>query len=79
MTLIQHPHPHAEVVAWTDERVAIHHAAAWDAWLHGTVAVMHDGDHDVLVVPVEELRDTAQHYAERLYRLGSVKRLTDRA
>ena len=38
MTLIQNPHPHAEVVAWTDERVAVHHAAAWDAWLHGTVA-----------------------------------------
>jgi len=75
MTALQVPSPRAEVVAWTDERVAVHHAAAWDAWLHGAVAVVNDGDHDVLVVPMIELPAAARHVAERLYALGSIHRV----
>lgn len=75
MTQIRIPRPRAEVVAWTDERVAAHHAVAWDAWLHGTVAVYDESGHDVLVVPMSSPSMTALHVAERLYTLGAVRRI----
>jgi hypothetical protein len=76
MSELRIPRPRAEVVAWTDDLVSPYRNAAWDAWLHGTVAVLeHDGQ-DVLVVPMAEPPAQARRVAERLYALGAVQRLT---
>lgn len=75
MTELRIPRPRAEVVPWTDDLVSSYRMRAWDAWLHGSVAVVERDGHDLLVVPLDAVTRAGQLVAERLYRLGAVLRL----
>jgi hypothetical protein len=75
MSELRIPRPRAEVVPWTDDLVSSYRSQAWDAWLHGSVAVLEYDGHDVLVVPPDAVSRSGQRFAERLYLLGAVQRL----
>ncbi|HEX4189810.1 MAG TPA: hypothetical protein VHZ06_02345 [Marmoricola sp.] len=60
------------VSTWdVDETVAPYHDEVWSAWLHGTVAAVHDAGRLLLLVPVAILTPAAIALALRLYKVGS--------
>lgn len=62
-----------DVAAWDgDEIVSAYHDEVWSAWLHGSVAAVHDEDRLQLLVPVDLLTPAAVGLALRLYDVGSV-------
>jgi hypothetical protein len=64
-----------EVASWERDSATRFHDEVWAAWLHGTVAAVHDAGRLLLVVPVAVLTPAAIALAMRLYRVGSVKLL----
>lgn len=62
-----------EVSTWERGRAVGFHDEVWAAWLHGSVAALHDAGRLLLVVPVAVLTPAAVALAMRLYRVGSVK------
>lgn len=61
-----------EVAPWTGDPVVRYHDEVWSAWLHGSVAAIHDAGLLLLVVPVAVLTPAAVALALRLYKVGSV-------
>jgi hypothetical protein len=61
-----------EVRPWTEECVGEHHDEVWSAWLHGSVAALHDAGRLLLLVPMAVVTPAAVLLALRLYRLGAV-------
>ncbi len=60
-----------EVASWERDRALGFHDEVWTAWLHGTVAAVHDAGRLLLVVPVAVLTPAAIALALRLYKVGS--------
>lgn len=60
-----------EVASWERDPAVPFHDEVWSAWLHGTVAAVHDAGRLLLVVPVAVLTPAAIALALRLYRVGS--------
>jgi len=60
------------VVAWDGDALVTYHDDVWSAWLHGSVAAVHDAGRLLLLVPVAILTPAAVALALRLYRVGSV-------
>lgn len=63
---------HVDVATWDGEVAVSYHDEVWAAWLHGTVAAVHDAGRLLLVVPVAILTPAAVALALRLYSVGSV-------
>ena len=61
-----------DVATWDGEAAVSYHDEVWAAWLHGTVAAVHDAGKLLLVVPVAILTPAAVALALRLYSVGSV-------
>lgn len=61
-----------DVATWDGEAAVRYHDEVWSAWLHGTVAAVHDAGKLLLLVPVAILTPAAVALALRLYRVGSV-------
>lgn len=61
-----------DVATWEGEAALRYHDEVWSAWLHGTVAAVHDAGRLLLVVPVAILTPAAVALALRLYSVGSV-------
>jgi len=61
-----------DVATWDGEAVVSYHDEVWSAWLHGTVAAVHDAGKLLLLVPVAILTPAAVALALRLYSVGSV-------
>lgn len=61
-----------EVAPWTGDPVVSYHDEVWSAWLHGSVAAVHNAGRLLLVVPVAVLTPAAVALALRLYKVGSV-------
>lgn len=61
-----------EVAPWTGDPVVHYHDEVWSAWLHGSVAAIHQAGLLLLVVPVAVLTPAAVALALRLYKVGSV-------
>ena len=64
--------PDVDVATWDGEAAASYHDEVWSAWLHGTVAAVHDAGRLLLLVPVAILTPAAVALALRLYNVGSV-------
>lgn len=62
-----------EVASWQRDPAVAYHDEVWAAWLHGTVAAVHDAGRLLLVVPLAVLTPAAIALALRLHRVGSVK------
>ena len=62
-----------DVATWDGDAAVSYHDEVWSAWLHGTVAAVHDAGKLLLVVPVAVLTPAAIALALRLYSVGSVK------
>lgn len=60
------------VAPWTGAPAFRYHDEVWTAWLHGSVAAIHNGGRLLLVVPVATLTPAAIALAMRLYDVGSV-------
>lgn len=60
------------VAPWTGAPLIPHHDEVWSAWLHGSVAAIHNAGRLLLVVPVTALTPAAISLALRLYDVGSV-------
>lgn len=60
------------VAPWTGGATIRYHDEVWDAWLHGSVAAIHNAGRLLLVVPVSSLSPAAVSLAMRLYDVGSV-------
>lgn len=61
------------VASWDgDETLTTYHDDVWSAWLHGSVAVVHNAGRLLLLVPLAILTPAAIALALRLYRVGSV-------
>ncbi|MCX6396714.1 MAG: hypothetical protein NTV23_09540 [Propionibacteriales bacterium] len=61
-----------DVASWDgDETLTTYHDEVWSAWLHGSVAAVHDAGRLLLLVPMI-LTPAAIALALRLYRVGSV-------
>ena len=61
------------VATWDGTEVLTsYHDEVWSAWLHGTVAAVHDAGRLLLLVPVAILTPAAVALALRLYTVGSV-------
>lgn len=60
-----------EVATWERDPALTFHDEVWAAWLHGTVAAVHDAGRLLLVVPVAVLTPAAIALALRLYNVGS--------
>lgn len=60
------------VAPWTGGAAMSYHDDVWDAWLHGSVAAIHNAGRLLLVVPVTSLSPAAISLAMRLYDVGSV-------
>jgi len=60
------------VAPWTGGPAIRYHDEVWSAWLHGSVAAIHNAGRVLLVVPVCELTPAAVSLAMRLYDVGSV-------
>lgn len=60
------------VAPWTRGAATRYHDEVWAAWLHGSVAVIHNAGRLLLVVPVAVLTPAASALAMRLYRVGAV-------
>jgi hypothetical protein len=61
-----------DVATWDREAASSYHDEVWSAWLHGTVAAVHDAGRLLLLVPVAILTPAAVALALRLYNVGSV-------
>lgn len=61
-----------DVTAWDGDTVLTYHDEVWSAWIHGTVAAVHDAGRLLLLVPVAILTPAAVAFALRLYSVGSV-------
>ena len=61
-----------EVASWERDQAIRYHDEVWSAWLHGTVAAVHDAGRLLLVVPLAVLTPAAVALALRLYKVGSV-------
>lgn len=61
-----------EVRPWTEGCAQHHHDEVWSAWLHGSVAALHDAGRLLLLVPMAVVTPAAVVLALRLYRLGEV-------
>lgn len=61
-----------DVATWDGDAAVSYHDEVWAAWLHGTVAAVHDAGRLLLVVPVAILTPAAVALALRLYSVGSV-------
>lgn len=61
-----------DVATWDRDQALTYHDEVWSAWLHGTVAVVHDAGRLLLLVPVAILTPAAAALALRLYAVGSV-------
>ena len=60
------------VAPWTGPPAIRYHDEVWSAWLHGSVAAIHNAGRLLLVVPVSALTPAAIALALRLYDVGSV-------
>jgi hypothetical protein len=60
------------VAPWTGGPAIRYHDEVWSAWLHGSVAAIHNAGRLLLVVPVSALTPAAISLALRLYDVGSV-------
>jgi hypothetical protein len=60
-----------EVASWERSPAISYHDEVWSAWLHGTVAAVHDAGRLLLVVPLAVLTPAAIALALRLYKVGS--------
>jgi hypothetical protein len=60
------------VAPWTGGPAIAYHDEVWSAWLHGSVAAIHNAGRLLLVVPVAALTPAAVALALRLYDVGSV-------
>jgi hypothetical protein len=61
-----------DVATWDADATASYHDEVWSAWLHGSVAAVHDAGRLLLLVPVAILTPAAIALALRLYKVGSV-------
>jgi hypothetical protein len=62
-----------EVAPWTGGPAISYHDEVWSAWLHGSVAAIHNAGRLLLVVPVAVLTPAVIALALRLYDVGSVR------
>ena len=60
------------VASWVGGPALGHHDEVWNAWLHGSVAAIHNAGRLLLVVPVSVLTPATIALAMRLYDVGSV-------
>ena len=60
------------VAPWTGPPAIRYHDEVWSAWLHGSVAAIHNAGRLLLVVPVAALNPSVVALARRLYDVGSV-------
>jgi hypothetical protein len=60
------------VAPWTGRATLRYHDEIWSAWLHGSVAAVHNAGRLLLVVPVTALTPAVVALAHRLYDVGSV-------
>jgi hypothetical protein len=60
-----------DVATWDGEEALTYHDEVWAAWLHGSVAAVHDAGRLLLLVPVAILTPAAIALALRLYKVGS--------
>ncbi len=61
-----------DVTTWDGDGTTGYHDEVWAAWIHGTVAAVHDAGRLLLLVPVAILTPAAIALALRLYKVGSV-------
>ena len=61
-----------DIATWDEDKAFGYHDEVCSAWLHGTVAAVHDAGRLLLLVPVAILTPAAIALALRLYRVGSV-------
>ncbi len=61
-----------DIATWDEDQAIGYHDEVWSAWLHGTVAAVHDAGRLLLLVPVAILTPAAVALALRLYKVGSV-------
>lgn len=61
------------VATWDGDAAISYHDEVWSAWLHGTVAAVHDAGKLLLLVPIAVLTPAAVALALRLYSVGSVR------
>jgi len=59
------------VAPWTGGATIRYHDEVWSAWLHGSVAAVHNAGRLLLVVPVTALNPAVVAFARRLYDVGS--------
>jgi hypothetical protein len=60
------------VAPWTGGATIRYHDEVWSAWLHGSLAAVHNAGRLLLVVPVTALTPGVVALAHRLYDVGSV-------
>jgi len=60
------------VAPWTGSPAVAYHDDVWSAWLHGSVAAIHNAGELLLVVPVAVLTPAVIALALRLHEVGSV-------
>lgn len=61
-----------DVATWDGDEALSYHDEVWSAWLHGSVAAVHNAGKLLLLVPVAILTPAAIALALRLYTVGSV-------
>lgn len=61
-----------DVATWDGDEALTYHDEVWSAWLHGSVAAVHNAGKLLLLVPVAILTPAAIALALRLYTVGSV-------
>lgn len=62
-----------DVASWDgNDTMTAYHDDVWSAWLHGSVAAVHDAGRLLLLVPIAILTPAAVALALRLYKVGSV-------
>ncbi len=61
-----------DVTTWDGDEALTYHDEVWSAWLHGSVAAVHNAGRLMLLVPVAILTPAAIALALRLYSVGSV-------
>ena len=66
-----------EVTCTSEPTVLPHRQAAWSAWLHGRVAVVHQAGQARLIVPMDCPTPAAEALARRLHAVGAVTVLDD--
>jgi len=61
-----------DVTTWDGAEALTYHDEVWSAWLHGSVAAVHNAGRLMLLVPVAILTPAAIALALRLYTVGAV-------